>query len=169
MWQKEYIMSRNTNAEVELDEVEAVTEEETVEGETAEKVVKAKKEPVRGDLPEGYVTPIGLAKALGENKLYLNRAGEATDVKPQIVYSYIKNAPESHPFPIETVQDSLGHDRQALKLEAGLAWWAEKNVRSAERKANAATKSTAKAEKAAAKAAAAPVEAEADVEVTEAE
>src|SRR5689334_5846487 len=120
---EENIMARRQNDEVEnptADETEDVAVA-TEGGEKSEP--KAKKEPARGELPEGYVTPIGLAKALTEQKLHTNREGEVVEVKPQMVYSYIKNAPKDHPFPIETVKDSLGKDRQALKLEDGLTWW----------------------------------------------
>src|SRR5690242_5303887 len=67
-------------------------EEETVaEGDEAtEKEAKPKKEKARGDLPEGYVTPVGLAKEL--TRLGLGKDGG--DVPPQMVYSYIKNAPK---------------------------------------------------------------------------
>jgi hypothetical protein len=120
---------------------------------------KAAKEPARGDLPEGYVTPVGFAKELSkpkdgnaentadDNFRHTDKNG-SHEVKPQMVYSYMRNASKENPFPIETVKDSLNHDRQALKLEAGLAWWDAKNARVAERKANAAAKEQKKAEKA---------------------
>jgi hypothetical protein len=149
------------NADVE--EVETV--ETPAEG---TKEAKAKKEPKRGDLPEGYVTPVQLAKELSERKLHQNRDGETVDVKPQMVYSYIKNASKDDPFPIETVKDSIGADRQALKLEAGLEWWARKNERVAARKANAAEKAKKAEENKAKKAAAAEAE-NSETEVTEAE
>ena len=122
-------------------DVEEVTPEvEDVKDVKETKETKAKKEPKRGDLPEGYVTPVGLAKELSEKKLHKNRDGETVDVKPQMVYSYIKNATKDDPFPIETVKDSIGAERQALKLEEGLAWWARKNERVEARKKNAADK-----------------------------
>jgi hypothetical protein len=123
---------------------------------------KAKAEPKRGELPEGYVTPIGLAKALSQEK-----DGTNDSVKPQMVYSYIKNAPAAHPFPSEVVTDSIGAQRNALKLEEGLKWFHEKDARVAERKQNAA----AKAEKKAAKASTSetPAATEPAGEVTEAE
>ena len=90
--------------------------------------------------------------------MHTNRQGEVAEVKPQMVYSYIRNAPKDNAFPIETVTDSNGKERQAVKLEAGIEWWAAKNERTAARKANAANKEAKKAERAAAKAAEAEAE-----------
>jgi hypothetical protein len=141
-------MAREKNADVDVPEVEV---EEVGTPETSEKEPKAKKEPARGELPEGYVTPVGLAKVIGEKGLQTSREGEVVkDVKPQMVYSYLKNAPKEDPFPIETVKDSLGKDRQAVKVDAGVAWWERKNERAAIRKQNAAEKAQKKADKAAA-------------------
>jgi len=111
------------------------------------------KEKARGDLPEGYVTPVGLAHALTEhykatNPSKLNSAGEFAS---QMVYSYVKNAPKDRPFPMETIKDSIGKDRQVVKLEAGLEWFKQKDAQVKERKDNAAAKAAAKAERAAAK------------------
>jgi hypothetical protein len=120
---------------------------------------KEPKVPARGDLPDGYVTPVGFAKVLSQpidgnaentvddNFRHTDKNG-SHEVKPQMVYSYMRNASKTNPFPVETIKDSLGHDRQVLKVEAGLAWWDAKNSRVQERKANAA----AKVEKAASKA-----------------
>ena len=171
MWRNERNgqMARNTNtADVEVvdvvenDELESV---ETVDGEKKTKTAKPKAEPKRGELPEGYVTPIGLAKILSERGLHTNREGVQVEVKPQMVYSYIKNAPEADKFPMETVTDSVGSERQAVKAEEGVAWWVRKNERTASRRASAAEKAKAKAERKAAKEAA---EAEGADEVDEA-
>lgn len=147
--------------------------QETVAEEKPAKVAKAKKEPARGDLPEGYVTPVGLAKELTERQLHRDREGNIKKVEPQMVYSYINNAPKDNPFPLEVIQDSLGKDRKVCKVEAGIAWWEAKNTRVSERRQNAAAKAVAKAERAAKKAeeptAEAEAEAEASEEVTEAE
>lgn len=141
-------MARRTdNTDVEANEVEDVVESQDTEG--AEKPAKAKKEPSRGDLPEGYVTPVGLATVLSERKLHTNRDGETVNVKPQMVYSYMKNAPKDDPFPLETITDSIGKERQAVQIEAGVAWWIRKNERTAQRKQNAADKAAKKAERAA--------------------
>lgn len=122
------------------------------EASDAEKPAKAKKEPARGDLPEGYVTPVQLAKVLTEKGLHTDRSGAVVEVKPQMVYSYMKNAPKEDPFPVETIKDSLGHDRQATKTDDAVAWWERKNARVAERKANATAKAEKKAARAEAKA-----------------
>lgn len=144
-------MARRMDAEVDVTEVDETEELPTTDGEKVAKEPKAKKEPARGALPEGYVTPIGLAKELSVRQMHTNRAGEIVEVPPQVVYSYIKNAPKEHPFPMETVVDSIGKERQALKLEAGLTWWTEKNERASARRENAAAKALAKAERAAKK------------------
>jgi hypothetical protein len=165
-------MSRKSNTDV---ETPAETEEvvETSPEATADAPAKAKKEPARGDLPEGYVTPVGLAKVISERGLQKDREGNVvTDVKPQMVYSYLKNAPEADKFPVEQVTDSLGKERQAVSIEAGVAWWERKNERTELRKKNAAEKQAAKDKRAAQKAAeaeAAPETTEDAGEVTEAE
>jgi len=160
-------MAREKSADVDVPEADEATEAATPEN--SEKEPKAKKEPARGNLPEGYVTPVGLAKVLGEKGLQKNREGEVlAEVKPQMVYSYIKNAPKEDPFPIETVTDDIGKERQAVKLDAALDWWKRKNERTATRKQNAAAKEQAKADKAAAKAAE-PEAANEDAPATEAE
>jgi len=151
-------------------DVEEVGPEATADD--AKKTAKDKT-PARGDLPAGYVTPVGLAKELGKRGLQANKDGVVlTEVKPQMVYSYMKNASEKDPFPIEKVTDSIGVERQALKLDAGIAWWERKNERAAARKASAAEKvKAAEDKKAKAAEAAAATEAEATEEggATEAE
>jgi hypothetical protein len=155
-------MAREKSADVDVPEVEDETTAEAATPENSEKEPKKAKEPARGDLPEGYVTPVGLSKVLGEKGLQKNREGEVLkEVKPQMVYSYIKNAPKEDPFPIETVTDSIGKERQAVQLDKALDWWNRKNERTASRKENAAAKEKAKADKAAAKAAEAPADDEA--------
>lgn len=105
-----------------------------VAGETVETVGKA---PARAPLHEGYVTPIGLAKELSKVK-----DGTQDSVKPQVVYSYIKNASKDFPFPSETIDG-----RFCVKLDAGMKWFADKDERVAAKKANAAEKAAAKAAK----------------------
>jgi len=150
----------DTGFDPEDDEVEVIPDAPT-ESDGEPKAAATKKEPkkpARGDLPEGYVTPVGLAKIITEKGLHgTEEDGSNRVCPPQVVYSYIKNAPKEHPFPLETVKDSVGQPRQALKADAGVSWWEEKNKRVAERKQNAADK----AAKAAARAAAKPSEAEA--------
>jgi hypothetical protein len=143
--------SNEADADVEDYDVEAVDDEieeiaEPTEATPEAKAEKAPVKPKRGDLPEGYVTPVGLAKLINENKLHRNKEGELTTCPPQVVYSHIKNAPKDHPFPLETVADSNGQSRQVVKIDAGLQWWREKNERTAQRKANAADKARKQAE-----------------------
>src|SRR3954451_5580176 len=128
-------MARERNSSVDVEEVPADVEETTPEG--TETAPKAKAEPKRGQLPDGVLTPVGFAKILGERGLQTNREGEVLkEVKPQMVYSYIKNAPKDDPFPLETVNDSIGASRQVVNIEAGVAWWERKNKRTSERSAN---------------------------------
>jgi ribosomal protein L12E/L44/L45/RPP1/RPP2 len=145
-------------------EVEDVETEEVVETTESTPAASKSKEPARGQLPEGYVTPVGLAKVLTDRGLHTNREGEVVKVAPQMVYSYIKNAPKDDPFPLTTVTDSIGKERQAVLVEDAVAWWERKNARTAARKQNAAAKAAAKAQREAAKAAEAPAEAEAEAE-----
>jgi hypothetical protein len=125
------------------DEVEAPAE--------GEAKPKKEKQRSRGDLPEGLVTPVGLAKILTERGL----GGKTDDgdnkvVPPQVVYSYINNAPADSQYPGQTVRDSIGAERRNVcEIEAGVAWWEAKNRRAAARKANAAEKAKKAAEKAA--------------------
>jgi hypothetical protein len=129
-----------------VDEAPAATEE------AAPKEKKAKAEPKRGDLPAGYVTPIGLTRELNERNLCLDKNGDVKVGKPQETYSYINNAPKEHPFPLVEVEDSVGTKRSVVLLEEGIAWWEAKNARTAERRANAQAKREKKATKDAAKA-----------------
>jgi hypothetical protein len=123
-----------------LEEVEATESK----GESKGKGKESDK-PKRGDLPEGYVTPIGFAKIVGERGLHTLRDGTVADeVKPQMIYSYMRNAPKSDPFPIEKIKDSNGVERQVLKVDEGVAWWERKNERAAGRKQNAADKAAKK-------------------------
>jgi len=120
-------MARQSTKQADPDVETSAEGEEVVGGPEASEdapKAKAKKEPARGDLPEGYVTPVGLAKEIAKRGLQKTKDGVVrTEVPPQMVYSYQRNASKEDPFPTETVKDSLGHDRQALKLEDGIAWW----------------------------------------------
>lgn len=127
-------------------DIPAATDNETDTPAEGAAEPKAKKEPARGDLPEGVLTPVGFAKELTKLELHTAKDG-SHEVKPQMVYSYIRNASKSAPFPVEVVKDSLGHDRQVINVEAGIAWWTAKNERVAERAANAKAKEDKKAEK----------------------
>lgn len=137
----------DVDSDLESDEVE-----ETTNAEPKAKAEKVPAAPKRGDLPEGYVTPVQFAKALSDG-IVKDAEGNDKVVPPQVVYSYIKNAPKDHPFPntdgtnvLNDVEDSNGVGRKAFLLEEGLAWWEEKTQRASARKANAAAKATKKAE-----------------------
>jgi hypothetical protein len=136
-------------AQVDDEQEEAAAPVEVTEGEAKAKEPKAKKEPARGELPEGHITPVGLAKVINERKLHTNREGEIVDVAPQMVYSYIKNAPKEDPYPsIDGLTDSLGKARlNVAEVEKAVAWWIRKNERAAARKANGAAKAAKKTEK----------------------
>src|SRR4051812_35340839 len=129
-----------TGEEVDLDVEEVDETEETDEPEAKDKD-KAPAKPKRGDLPEGLVTPIQFAKILGERGLHTNKEGQVVrDVKPQMVYSYMKNSPQDDRLDPFDVEDSNGVKRSVLKLDDAIAWWERKNARAATRKANAAEK-----------------------------
>jgi hypothetical protein len=136
-----------------FDDVEEVDEpEEEIDAAETTTEAKAEKEPAkpkRGDLPEGWVTPIQFAKVLGEKGLHTDRDGNVVDeVKPQMVYSYMKNSPKDDRLEPTDIKDSNDVTRSALKLDDALAWWERKNARAAERKANAAEKAKKSAAKA---------------------
>jgi hypothetical protein len=144
--------------EVDAD-VDTPAETDTVaegsEGET--KQPKAKKEPARGELPDGYVTPVGFAHELTKRlqaQGASNKHGlitEANPIPPQQIYSTMRNSTKTPmPFAIANkeqteggIVDSKGLHRTAGKLDELFAWWDAKDTRKAERSANA----TAKAEK----------------------
>jgi hypothetical protein len=154
---------------VELEDISGAEGTDGDSGVTAEsKPAKEKKAPARGDLPEGFVTPVGFATVVTDRELHTNKAGEHT-VPPQMVYSYIRNASKEDPFPVQHVNDSLGHDRQVVSIEEGLAWWTRKNERVANRQANAQAKAAKKAEKATSGEASTTSEAESTEAVQEAE
>jgi hypothetical protein len=129
-------------ADVDLDVEEPDEDVEETDGtEATTDEAKEPAKPKRGDLPEGFVTPIQFAKILGEKGLHKNREGVVqTEVKPQMVYSYMKNSPKEDRLETIAVKDSNGNERQALKLDEALAWWGRKNERADQRKQNAAEK-----------------------------
>jgi hypothetical protein len=139
----------DVDTDLESDEVEEVP----AGSPATPKAVKAPTAPKRGDLPEGYVTPVMFAKYLTENGLVKDGDGNDKAIPPQVVYSYIKNAPKDHPFPntddqnvLNDVIDSNDVPRKAFLLKDGVEWWNSKTARAAERKANAATKAAKKTE-----------------------
>jgi hypothetical protein len=134
-----------TDLDVEAVEPDADVEEVDGTEATADKPEKAPAAPKRGDLPEGFVTPIGFAKIVGEKGLHTDREGNVVkDVKPQMVYSYMKNSPKDDRLETQEMQDSNGVTRKVLNIDEAVAWWERKNERAAGRKANAAEKATKK-------------------------
>jgi hypothetical protein len=159
---------RNSSTVTEESEVETPevtddgTETPAAEGDSTEKAAKAAKEPARGDLDAGLVTPVQLARELSKpidgnaentdpsNFRYTSSKTGSHVVPPQMVYSYINNAGEKNPYPGKTVTDSLGKERANVVTTAeGLAWWDAKNARVAASKQAKAEKEAAKAAKAA--------------------
>jgi hypothetical protein len=137
-------MSVTDTTETDLD-VEAVEPdadvEETDGAEATTSEAKAPAAPKRGDLPEGFVTPIGFAKIVGEKGLHTDRNGDVVrDVKPQMVYSYMKNSPKDDRLETIEIEDSNGVTRKVLNVDEAVAWWERKNERAATRKSNAAEK-----------------------------
>ena len=116
----------------------------------------ATKEPARPAVPEGYVSPVNFAKALSEQL--------GKEIKPQVIYSYIKNGGKENKLP--TYEE--GGRANLLKLDEALAWWTAKDTRVAAQKEAAAVKAAAKAERAANKSVTETTPAE-DTPVVEAE
>jgi len=126
-----------------------------------EKPAKEPAAPKRGDLPEGFITPVAFAKVLSQpldgnaenldpsNWRYTHSKSGDHVVAPQMVYSYIRSAKDGkNPLATQTVTDSNGVQREnILVLADALAWWDAK----AKRTAASAENAKAKAEKKAAK------------------
>jgi hypothetical protein len=130
----------------EVDEPEAPAAEG--EGKPA---AKAKPASTRPPVPEGFISPVAFAKELTKHLRAKGKLGEADEIAPQMVYSYLKNANKAgskNPWP----SYSEGGRDNLLKLQESLDWWDAKDARVAERKTNKAEKEKAKADKAAAKA-----------------
>jgi hypothetical protein len=142
------------------DEAEVIA---TTEGDAAEKTEKAPAKPKRGDLDDGFITPVQFAKELSapkdgneenvdeDNWHYTAKSGSHV-VAPQMVYSYIRSnaAGSKHPLETRSVTDSNGITRDnVLNRDEAFAWWAAKNERAKERAANAQAKAAKAADKAA--------------------
>jgi hypothetical protein len=130
-----------TETDLDVEAVEPDADVEETDGAEATTEAKAPAAPKRGALPEGFVTPIGFAKIVGEKGLHTDRNGEVVrDVKPQMVYSYMKNSPKDDRLETIEIEDSNGVTRKVLKVDEAVAWWERKNERAGQRKANAAEK-----------------------------
>lgn len=90
------------------------------------KAARKTAEPKRAPLPDGFVTPVGLAKVINERGLYTGSRPDG--VSPQMVYSAIKAGAGERAFPGQDVNGRL-----AVEVEAGVAWWVAKNERAARR------------------------------------
>jgi len=123
------------------------TQPEAVEG---EKPAKEKKESTRPPVPEGKVSPVAFAKLLSKHLTEKAQAAdpnaEAIEVKPQVVYSYIKNNGEGskNPFPATKSEGRAA----VVDADAAIAWWDAKDARVAASKQAQADKAAKKAEKA---------------------
>lgn len=150
--QAEVVEQTEEVAEVEVPTQEPDSEVETVAPEQpAAQGENKTSSPTRskGDLPDGYVTPIGLAKAISEKAKtgvegFANtfKPDEKGNLRPQVVYSHIRNASKSNPVPTELIKDSIGAERLVIKTDAGLEWWASKTKRVQASKEAAANKQT---------------------------
>jgi len=109
------------------------TEDKTTETTDAEQPAEAAKpkQPKRPAAPDGYVTPVNFAKALSEKT--------GTDVRPQIVYGYVKNGKD---FPVDMQPLPGGGSRPIVHLERGLAWFDALQARKSERAAKKAAAET---------------------------
>jgi hypothetical protein len=126
----------------------------------------AKEKTTRPAVPQGYIAPVEFAKVLTahlreehpELGVRLPSPSGKTEVKPQEVYSYIKNndAGSKNPFPAvkgddinpETQKPYAPGRALILKAEDGLKWWDEKDLRVKAGKVERAEKAARKAEKA---------------------
>lgn len=79
---------------------------------------------VRGDLPEGFMTPSDFAYHVTTLEIYTDRKGRHL-VLPQMVYSGAKS--KKNPFPLEVVEDSNGNEVKAVNVEKGIEWFNSKN------------------------------------------
>jgi hypothetical protein len=143
------------NADVVDESVDTPTTGE-VDTPAAEGTTTSAPKSSRPKLEDGLVSPIEFRNTLAKPT---DEGGRGVDIRPQIVYSYIRNQSKNDPFPVV-----MSNGRPGVKLEDALAWWDRKEQRKTEREANKAAKEAA----AAAKAAEAPAEAEGAV-ATEAE
>jgi hypothetical protein len=132
------IMARRNSTELDVEPTEVEdTEVEQVEASENGAVTGGQK-ATRPELPEGLVSPIAFAKLLTE-RYNLNPA-----LRPQQIYSYIRNPGKDDPFPTQPAEGRAA----AINAEDGFAWWDRKEERKAERAKNAAEKKAKKEAKA---------------------
>jgi hypothetical protein len=118
--------------DLDVDAPQATDAEDTVV-ETPTEDKPATKTSSRPAVPEGFISPVQFAKEL---------TNEANPIRPQVVYSYIKNngANSKHPFPLHSAEGRHG----VVKAEEGINWWTELRNRVASSKAAAAEKAAKK-------------------------
>ena len=153
-------VDENTDLDVDVDTALGEDEVDTIpaDGGTAEapadKGAKTKKESTRPPVPEGKVSPVAFAKILTDHLRQDHpelgvRLPADKEVRPQVVYSYIKNNPagSKNPFPTHEAPGRA----VVLDPQEALNWWDEKDRRVTKGKQERAAKAAAKAEKDAAK------------------
>lgn len=90
--------------------------------------------------PEGFTTPVAVAKLLGptddQGNVIVDSEGKAPGIRPQIVYGYIRN---SKTFP-KHEHPTTGSP--IVKVDEVLAWWKDKELRKREREAKKAAAAT---------------------------
>ena len=135
----------DVDAATEADEdAETVDAAPPTKGNVVKTNATTKKASTRPAVPEGFISPVAAAKELSKHlTAKAHEAGtikedEAIEIRPQVVYSYIKNNAAGSKNPITTYSEG-GRDN-LLKLDEFLAWWDAKDARVAERKANVKTK-----------------------------
>jgi hypothetical protein len=108
----------------------AAVQDETPAEVPAESATEPTRGPAKAPLRAGYVTPTGLCREINARGLYTGGAGE---LRVQALYSYLRNAPATHPSPFAEVDG-----RYSAPLEDALGWWTAKNERVATRAAQRA-------------------------------
>jgi hypothetical protein len=165
------VETEEPDADVDVDS-NATADDETEEApatppvKNVKQVGAAKTTSSRKPVAEGYVAPVEAAKRLSEHLTIKGReagligADQEIEIKPQVMYSYIKNnGPDSkNPLPRYTDPELTGGRECVVKVAEVIKWWEDKDARVSERKANAKVKADKKAENA--KKAEAPAEAE---------
>jgi hypothetical protein len=133
-------MARNRNEDSTVDVDTPDFEEETFnndasDGSVIESTEKANDQNTKSnkkhDLPEGFVTPVGLTN-------HINASTEpAGDLKPQVMYGYLKNNKE-----MGALVQKHTDGRNILNLEEGLRVYEGIQAKSAERRAAKEAKAT---------------------------
>jgi hypothetical protein len=139
------------DTDFDVDAEDEIEDTGTDEAPKTDKPAKAKKESTRPPVPEGYVSPVKFASELtahAEAQGWTDTKGNPitgdNPIKPQIVYSYIKNNTgdgAKHPFPTHPAEGRAF----VVKVDEGIEWWTALRERTAASKAAAAEKREKKA------------------------